>query len=489
MEVGNFDTYIPASTGFAGAWGAYPYLPSGVILISDMNNGLYVLEPNYVRACWLEGKVTNASTSDPIDDASIEILTTNVFETTEPSGNYKTGYAVSGTYDVLVKKAGYESKTVQAELENGEITILDVELVPLVPFAVSGLVIDSETNQPVPNAKVSIENDDFSYEIEADANGSFAINSFFEGDYDVFAGKWGYKTSLVEAETIDENNSALTIPIDIGYEDVFSLDLGWTVNFNAESGIWERGTPIGIFVAGPDIFITPPEDVTEDIGNHCYVTGNEADLFGGVLIGGDTDISSPYFDLTDYEEPFLSYSTWYLNVFQNGNPGNFDMYVKLSNGMETVYLDTLTYPAFTEPEWEYAEFNVLDHITPTDSMQITFEAASPVDFSEITEAGIDNFQVWDNAVSNTNNVIDNRIKLAAYPNPSDQAFVINYELENSNNNSNLLIYNTLGQLVQSYEVDSQFGKIRVGNNLKKGVYFAHITDGTTISKSLKLIKQ
>ena len=62
VEVGNFDTFIPPTTGFQGAWGAYPFLPSGLILISDIGNGLFVLEPNYVRACWLEGNITDANT-------------------------------------------------------------------------------------------------------------------------------------------------------------------------------------------------------------------------------------------------------------------------------------------------------------------------------------------------------------------------------------------------------------------------------------------
>lgn len=42
--VGRYDTY-PASDGdnYNGAWGAYPYLPSGNVLISDMSTGLYVI--------------------------------------------------------------------------------------------------------------------------------------------------------------------------------------------------------------------------------------------------------------------------------------------------------------------------------------------------------------------------------------------------------------------------------------------------------------
>lgn len=46
-EVGFFDTY-PAfnSTNFNGAWGVYPFLPSGNILVSDIQRGLFVLKDN-----------------------------------------------------------------------------------------------------------------------------------------------------------------------------------------------------------------------------------------------------------------------------------------------------------------------------------------------------------------------------------------------------------------------------------------------------------
>jgi choice-of-anchor B domain-containing protein len=41
---GQYDTY-PSNTGtYNGAWGCYPYLPSGLTLISDIQTGLYVLQ-------------------------------------------------------------------------------------------------------------------------------------------------------------------------------------------------------------------------------------------------------------------------------------------------------------------------------------------------------------------------------------------------------------------------------------------------------------
>ncbi|MBF7072185.1 choice-of-anchor B family protein [Glaciecola sp. MH2013] len=44
-EIGYFDTF-PARTsaGFNGAWGVYPYLPSGIILVSDIQGGLYIIK-------------------------------------------------------------------------------------------------------------------------------------------------------------------------------------------------------------------------------------------------------------------------------------------------------------------------------------------------------------------------------------------------------------------------------------------------------------
>lgn len=44
---GQYDTYPANNSGsYAGAWGCYPYLPSGNIIVSDMQTGLYILKFN-----------------------------------------------------------------------------------------------------------------------------------------------------------------------------------------------------------------------------------------------------------------------------------------------------------------------------------------------------------------------------------------------------------------------------------------------------------
>ena len=43
-EMGYYDTYPGASTGFNGAWGAYIFPSSNLIVVSDINGGLFVVE-------------------------------------------------------------------------------------------------------------------------------------------------------------------------------------------------------------------------------------------------------------------------------------------------------------------------------------------------------------------------------------------------------------------------------------------------------------
>lgn len=485
IEVGNFDTYIPASSGFNGVWGAYPYFPSGLIVVSDIGNGAYVLQPNYQRACYLEGKVTDASNGNPINGASIKILNTLKAELADGSGDYATGYAVSGTYNVLYSAAGYQPKTISVTLSNGVLTALDVQLQPLTPFALSGNVVEAGTGNSVEGAQVRIFNDTYEYTTTSDATGDFSMSGFYAGDYTVLAGKWGYKLSIQNNQTVPLNSSALTLTVAKGYEDDFSLDLGWTAASTATSGDWVRENPVGTELSGNAS--NPGQDIQTDFSTECYVTGNG----GGAAGADDVDngtvlLRSPNFDISTYNEPYITYHTWFFNDGGNGTP-NDALVVKLYDGTQSVILETITQ---SQSVWsDKKRIRVRNFMTPTATMWVVFETSDAQASGHIVEAAVDVFTVFDSTSVNTANLDAAPNSVLIAPNPATDAFTVVYKLQNHYKNAVFQVYNTIGQLVESVPVLTPNGFVVVGDNLPTGVYFVQLIVDGEQQKNVKVVKQ
>lgn len=130
VEVAHYDTSPLTGNGFQGAWGVYPYLPSGRVLVSDMELGLFVLQPTYQRACYLEGVVTDAVTNLPIPNASVTFTGNSSTKGTKVTGIYKTGIVTQGVNEVRFSAPGYQSKTLSVNLTRANVTNLDVQLSP-----------------------------------------------------------------------------------------------------------------------------------------------------------------------------------------------------------------------------------------------------------------------------------------------------------------------------------------------------------------------
>lgn len=129
IEVGNYDTWLGGNGGFSGCWGAYPFLPSGLLLASDRNTGLYVLQPTYNRACYLRGTVRDVNTNAVIPNVDIQILSPILNQgQTDNFGNYATGIREPGVYDVVYSHPSYSDDTMQVQLEQGMTTIEDIFL-------------------------------------------------------------------------------------------------------------------------------------------------------------------------------------------------------------------------------------------------------------------------------------------------------------------------------------------------------------------------
>jgi choice-of-anchor B domain-containing protein len=120
-----------AITGTSLVWDADPYLPSGIIFATAKNEGLFVFQPTYQNAAWLEGAVTDSVTGLPLMNAKVFVQNTPFADTSKMNGQYKTGAAVPGSYPVQVVRTGYQTKIVpNVTLQTGVVTTLDIALAP-----------------------------------------------------------------------------------------------------------------------------------------------------------------------------------------------------------------------------------------------------------------------------------------------------------------------------------------------------------------------
>jgi hypothetical protein len=130
-EVGFFDTFPSSNNAsFNGAWGTYPYLPSGNILISDINSGLYVVKDNSRNN---SVTVSMESTTKSVDRGdSVELLVnkpgvlseaaTVYFDLVNGSAKAETDVTVSNSSKVLTWAANdTEPKAIRLNtLDNNE---------------------------------------------------------------------------------------------------------------------------------------------------------------------------------------------------------------------------------------------------------------------------------------------------------------------------------------------------------------------------------
>jgi choice-of-anchor B domain-containing protein len=140
---GYYDTYPSTSSAlYDGAWGVYPYLPSGRILVSDMQTGLYVFRFDAQQIGRIEGRITDAATGTPIQNALMRIQETGQTRWTNSSGKFMWGYAV-GTFNLSVEKNGYQTRTLSAIIVRDQTVTMNVALIPAAPT-------DADDNNNVP---------------------------------------------------------------------------------------------------------------------------------------------------------------------------------------------------------------------------------------------------------------------------------------------------------------------------------------------------
>lgn len=241
VQVGNFDVYPGGSGGGSdGCWGVYPFFPSGTIIASVISapgttgGELWVLSPQYVRACYLEGKIINGTTGNPLNGVQIEVIGAAPSNTasTLPDGTFKLGQAQEGYFIVRVSKAGFQAQEYTVFFQRADVRTLNIALYPIGGLTVNGQVLSASGGAPVPNATVSFSSFSGGWETTTDGAGYFTMNNLPPGIYDIAAAAPGYGQTAKFHYKILENKT-LTLRLSLDSKSLIPNDTGSKIRASA----------------------------------------------------------------------------------------------------------------------------------------------------------------------------------------------------------------------------------------------------------------
>ncbi|MFQ5600061.1 MAG: choice-of-anchor B family protein [Candidatus Krumholzibacteriia bacterium] len=478
VEVGFYDTFPGVSGGFNGAWGAYPYTPSGHIYVSDINTGLYVVRFELLSAA-VEGTVSESGVGTPIAGADVSVVG-GPATVSNGAGFFKI-IDDPGTRTVVVSRFGFLPDSSTVDLVMGTTLTHDVELVRVPSSAVSGVVRNASTSVPIGSASMVLDGTPL---VDlTDGSGGYAFPSVPYGVYTLGASRFGFapRSQTITVTTVGPFGE-LRFDFDLQpaslVEDFESGPAGWSdaaPDDDATTGRWVWSDPVG---SGGGA-VQPEDDHTLDPGALCWVTGNAPSPSSNIgtndVDNGKTTLTTPVFDLSLMANARLSYWRWYSNDAGSipGPPDTLRVDITNDGGMSWVPVEKIVDSA----SWTRVDILVSDYVVPTSIMLMRF-IAEDINTGSIVEAALDDFMAFDAAV--TDAPAQRRITrlYPNVPNPFNPSTTIRFELGRSGR-VELRVFDGRGRLVRqlvSERLDAGLherawnGRDEHGRQVASGVY-------------------
>ena len=453
--------------GGNGCWGAYPFLPSGLILASDMDNGLFVYEANYTRAARFEGIVLDSVKKTPVNGAKISIEgLINREILSDGFGRFKMGTPETGNINIVASKNGFETKRISKLLSNSFSLKNDTIYLSQMPTStLGGRIISTESGLPVSNAEVGLFKDgNLSMNTKTFENGSFSLSNIIPSSYQFSAIKWGYKPLTFKNITLPSNQS-ISEKLNNGYTDNFNFDLGWTVTNTSTVGKWERGTPVGTNYN--NLISAPFNDSPNDEGNTAFVTGNiGGDPGVGDIDNGVTQLHSPAMTFAPNVQLNLNVDIWFFNSGGNSTP-NDTLFIYATNGLGDSILLHKQYENTTN--WKTLIINdIQKRIKIGIKNNIHFIVGDLAASAHLVEAGVDNFGIEQSFQTSVQPILKHKA-FRIYPNPGKLEAMIQFDEKEQNRTGTIALYNQNGQLQEQIKVVGQ-ENIRLGRYVVPGLY-------------------
>jgi len=330
FEVAYFDSFPDNDNpSYNGNWGNYPFFPSGTLIISDMERGLFVLRlTDFLSVTFPDGTPTQ------LLPGQLTTIFARVREygTTIASGGVELRYRVNGGAYQSIPMNDAGAGQFQAVL----------------PAQDCGAVVD------------------------------YYVHAVDDGGADFFGPPAGESAPFTATVF-----SGISTP----FNDTFEIASGWAVGDaqvpdTATAGIWNRMDP-------EPTPAQPGDDVTPG-GSQCWVTDGRAGLGVGTfdVDGGKTTLTSPVIEASN-PGARIGYWRWFSNN-QGAAPLSDVFRVQIRPDPGTVWTTVETVgPDGSEVVggWIFHEFRVADFVTPG-NVRIRFIAQDLGDGS-IVEAAID----------------------------------------------------------------------------------------------------
>lgn len=477
IEIAAYDTYSLTDQGYHGCWGVYPYLPSGLVIASDIESGLFVFKPDFRPAALLTGHITDAKTGRFLDGVRVQIKDDRAIPVTSfNQGKYNTGIGKAGSFEVDYYHPDYEPVTLTLPFNYGQDLLQNVALTPKVSYQVSIQIQDRE-GRPVPNGVLLMKDGEVSVSATVGADGRLSL-PVLAGQYAIYGAKWGYKTTF-QTRQIQQPGDILLI-LDKGYYDDFTQDLGWTVTGQVSAGAWQRTIPIGTYLR--DTVVNPEKDIEGDFENNCYVTGNGYGALGDFDVDqGTTILSSPLINFNGITQPALEVYVWF-GVWQGSSLPNDSMNIYLVRGQERMLLESITK---TTAGWVQKKYTLPQQLGDGWTFQVTVSDLPGTGLGHLVEGGIDGFQLLDRTVG-MELPEQPKTSWTVYPNPFNQHLRVEWPT-NLEGPAEFSLTNLTGQVLWR-QIISRNEEFLVPGNLSPGFYLGQLKHQQAVLSAVKLIK-
>jgi len=491
VEVANYDTYpddnLQRGTSYEGAWGAYPFLPSGNVLVSDITYGLNVIKFDGTRAGFISGAIKNKNIESPIGDVKIELLNRFAGEgsTTvkvEVDGKYVFG-AKPGTRSFKFSRFGYDDYLLpNLNIQSGLVQSQDILLNPK-PSAQVIISARTKTNQPIVNARIIITSGDYREEHVTDGNGNAAISLPYE-TYDLVLSQWGF---LQKTETRSFSTTGpiqVTLISEPGYIETFTDAQPWLLREPPDQSIYDWVIEQAVNQPYPGRL--PSSDHTGD--TEGYVAISRARF-------GSSTFTSPTMDASLLDNPYLQFARYYNPYNWASEQANDTLQVLISNngGSSWKLIDAYT---SIDTDWQVLTYRLVDYVTPTTDMKLRFVNVEGLDASIRASAFlmIDDIKLISEgtlvSVHETPPLPRGLELLGNYPNPFNPSTTIRWR-QAAAGIATISLFNLLGQKIADFKTaEASAGERRFVLELDgqaAGVYFYQLSVNGAVSETKKLL--